>query len=740
MDAEQPVAGPDQTDGADAGGSLKRFGWFSGVFTPSILTILGVIMFLRLGWVVGNAGLIGALAVILISHIITIATGLSVSSIATNRTVGAGGAYNIISRSLGAPVGAAIGIPLFLGQALSITFYIVGFSESVAYLWPDIDQRFLSITVLVLLTAISMKSAELAIKTQFVVMLAIGLSLVSFFAGSGGDSAPTEITWFNSEGVGFGAVFAVFFPAVTGIMAGVGMSGDLRNPRSDLPRGTMAAIFTGMAVYLAIPIALVFMVSTESLINDNEVFWNVSRWPMLIYAGVWGATISSAVGSILTAPRTLQALAWDGLAPRLAGRGFGPANEPRIGTAITFGIALVGILMGSLDVIAPVLTMFFLATYGFTNLACGLEKWAASPSFRPDFQVPAWVGLFGAGACFYVMSIISLPAMFLAMLCCLGIFVVTERRQLESDYGDARWGIWSAMARAALLNLKRVDYHAQNWRPNLIILGGDHTKRRYLLELGSAMVQDRGLVTYFQLLPGSVDDLADSRRSLVSAMEAEAERRHSNVFFRVDIVDEVYSGAVAVAQSYGVGTFEANAVLLGWPHRSERSVRYVRMLHDLARLDRSLMVVRHRADRGFGDKQEIHVWWGGLRGNGGLMLLLAHLLTTERSWRDARVQVITVVDDIEARRQAEDQIVEVLRQARLQASPRVLMRGGRTIKEIMRSESAAADLAVVGFAMPDPDQADEFFRRVENLLEFMPTTVLVHSARNFDGEPVLFDQ
>ena len=739
MDDAPPLPASDPGLAAAPDASLKRFGWFSGVFTPSILTILGVILFMRLGWVVGNAGLLGALAVILISHVITFATGLSVSSIATNRTVGAGGAYNIISRSLGAPVGAAIGIPLFLGQALSITFYIVGFSESVAYLWPDVNQSALSIIILLILTGISLKGADLAIKTQYVVMVAIALALVSFFAGSPAADAPESIPWINREGAGFGAVFAVFFPAVTGIMAGVGMSGDLRNPRSDLPRGTMAAIFVGMAVYVAIPIALVFMVNTDTLINDNEVFWSVSRWPALIYLGVWGATISSAVGSLLTAPRTLQALAWDGLAPGFAGKGFGPANEPRIGTAVTFVIAFLGILMGSLDAIAPVLTMFFLATYGFTNLACGLERWAASPSFRPDFAVPAWVGLGGAGACFYVMSIISLPAMLISMLCILGIFVVTERRQLESQYGDARWGIWSALARAALLNLRRADYHAQNWRPNLIILGGNHTKRSYLLEMGSAIVQDRGLVTYFHLLKGSVDDLADSRRALVTAMEDEAASHHDNVFFRVDIVDEVYSGAVAVAQSYGVGTFEANSVLMGWPNHDDRSEAYVRMLHDLAQLDRSLLIVRHRPERGWGDKQEIHVWWGGLRGNGGLMLLLAFLLTTERSWQHARVQVMTVVEDLDQRRRAEEQIGQVLAAARLVAKPRVLMRGGRSIHDIMRAESSAADLAIVGFAMPEPGAAVEFFARTERLLEHMPTTVLVHSARDFEGEPVLFD-
>lgn len=722
--------------------SLKRFGWFSGVFTPSILTILGVIMFMRMGWVVGNAGLLGAIAIVVISHLITIATGLSVSSIATNRVVGAGGAYNIISRSLGAPVGAAIGIPLFLGQALSVTFYIVGFSESVAYLWPQVDQRSLSLIVLVVLTGISIKSAELAIKSQFVVMVMIALSLISFFFGLGVpeiSGRPESITWVNSGGASFGAVFAVFFPAVTGIMTGVGMSGDLRDPRRDLPRGTMTAIFVGLLVYLLIPVGLAVMAEPYALSNDPDVFWQVSRWPMLIFLGVWGATISSAVGSLLTAPRTLQALALDGLAPRVAGRGYGPANEPRVGTAITFAIALIGILLGSLDVIAPVLTMFFLATYGFTNLACGLERWAASPSFRPDFVVPAGVGLFGALACFYVMSIISLPAMMLAMVCCFGIFAVTQRRSLESDYGDARFGIWSALARAALLNLQKAEFHPQNWRPNLIIFGGDVARRPHLLELGSALVQNRGVVTYFQLLQGSVSEHADSRKTLAT-LAARDHAEFTNVFFRVDVVEDLYDGALATAQSYGVGRFEANTVMLGWSSRPATSNQYVSLLRDLARIDKSLLIVRHREEKGWGQRREIHVWWGGLQGNGGLMLLTAFLLTGEREWRDARVQVLTVVDDIEHRRQAEDQIVDVLKAARLEARPRVLMRGERSITEIMRAESENADLAIIGLSLPDPEHAVEFVARMDAMLEHMPSTILVHSSRGFAGEPVLFDE
>ena len=172
-------------------------------------------MYLRLGWVTGQAGLGGALLVIVLSHLISLATGLSVASISTNRTVGAGGAYFMISRSLGAPTGAAVGIPLFLAQALSITFYIVGFTESLAPLIPpEILERFppwmISTAVNLILTGISLKSAQLAIRTQYLVMAAIVLSLFAFFSGTRTEF-PVEIEWFNGDGVGFAQVFAVFF-------------------------------------------------------------------------------------------------------------------------------------------------------------------------------------------------------------------------------------------------------------------------------------------------------------------------------------------------------------------------------------------------------------------------------------------------------------------------------------------------------------------------------------------------
>ncbi len=741
--ANEPAASSDLGEaGAETQG---RFGTFGGVFTPSILTILGVVMYMRFGWVTGQVGLAGALLIVLVAHLISLATGLSVSSIATNRTVGAGGAYFMISRSLGAPAGAAIGLPLFFAQALSVTFYIVGFTESVEQLIPAHMAAFfppvlISSVVNVLITAVSLKSADLAIKAQYVIMAAIVASLVAFFTGHTTDF-PSHIEWFNAHGKSFAEVFAVFFPAVTGIMAGVGMSGDLKNARRSIPVGTLAAIAVGWIIYTAVPVWLAMNMSNADLIAKRDAVFTIASVTPLIYAGVWGATLSSALGSILTAPRTLQALAFDGTVPRFLGKGSGPSNEPRLGILLTFAMAQVGIMLGSLDAIAPVLTMFFLATYGVTNLACGLERWAASPSFRPTFRVPALVSLVGGLACFYVMSIINMGAMVVALLLCAAIFLISQRRALGTTYGDARHGIWSALVRSALHRLRRVEFHPLNWRPNLVVLGGEPNKRPQLLHLGSHIVQDRGIVTYFHLIKGAVAEHASARKQMFDGYDKRIAERFPNVFYRVDIVDDIYRGTVQVAQSYGVGNFEANTVMLGWSSKPERSEAYVDMIRELHELDRSVILVDYDKDKEFGRGKSIHVWWGGLQGNGGLMLLLAFLITAHHRWRNADVTILTVVADEAHRETAQRNLLGLLSAARLDAKARVLLRQGRTIAEIMQEESRLSDLAMIGFRLPEPGEPLEpFFERTQTILEALPTTLLVYAARNFDSAPVLFDE
>jgi len=342
----------------------KRFGTFLGVYTPSVLTILGVMMYLRFGWVLGNLGLPLTLLTVLMASSITFITGLSASAISTNMKVGVGGEYYMVSRSIGLEFGGAIGIPLFLCRTLSLTLYAFGLAESLAPFWPQAwgsaPVQLITAVIILITTAVAGKSADLSLKLQLPIMFAVGASLLALFGGvlSGGMHAPEMVPHYGrSAPQGFWFVFAVFFPAVTGFTAGIGLSGDLRNPKKSIPRGTLLAVLTGSVVYIVVMLMLALTTRVDGpalamLDPASPPIWTkIAVFGMvLIYPGMWGAILSSAFGSILGGPRVLQALALDHLAPRTLGR-TSNTGQPTVATWVTGGIALAAVALGDLNAV-----------------------------------------------------------------------------------------------------------------------------------------------------------------------------------------------------------------------------------------------------------------------------------------------------------------------------------------------------------------------------------------------------
>jgi len=372
------------------------FGTFGGVFTPTLLTILGVIMYLREGWVVGNAGLLGGFLIILLSFGITAFTGFSLSSITTNIRIGAGGAFNIISQSLGLEVGGSIGIPLYLSQALAVSMYIFGFRAGWQWIFPEHPGLVVDLTVFGLLFVIAFISAGLAFRIQYIIMAIIGLSVVSIVIAAFQGSMQYEVTWWGGfpgspendfAGVGFWAVFAVFFPASTGIMAGANMSGDLKNPRRSIPVGTLSAIGLSLLIYLGLAYWLARSATTEELVSNYTVMIDKAFWGPAVLAGLLGATFSSALSSFVGAPRILQALGQHRILPK--GEWFATRTqkgEPRNALLLTTVIVLGALMLRNLNAVAPLITMFFLITYAMINIVVLLEQSMRLVSFRPLFR------------------------------------------------------------------------------------------------------------------------------------------------------------------------------------------------------------------------------------------------------------------------------------------------------------------------------------------------------------------
>jgi len=721
-------------------GQPSGLGTFAGVFTPSILTILGVIMYLRFGWVVGNVGLAGTVLIVTLASSITFLTALSVAAIATDQRVRTGGAYYMISRSLGLETGGAVGIPLYLAQGLSVALYTVGFAESVVGVFPSLSIRWVGIAVTLVVAGLALVSARAAIRAQYLIMAAIAVSLLSLLAGSGVDPEPMGFLGDPVEGsAGFWQVFAVFFPAVTGIMAGVNMSGDLKDPGESIPRGTFAAIATGYGIYLVLPVVLALRASADTLVADPLVMRRMAVWGDAILMGVWGATLSSAVGSILGAPRVLQALARDGVLPRFlgwAGRGSGPDDEPRLGTLATLGLALVAVWFGDLNLIAPVLTMFFLTTYGILNVAAGVERFLGSPSFRPRFRVHWAFSLLGALGCVWVMLLINAVATAVAALAVVAVFVWLERRGLQATWGDVRRGVWMALTRTGLLRLTREADDPRNWRPHILVLSGAPQRRWHLVELADALSHSRGLVTVATVVPEEAVDAA-RRRTLEANIQEFMAKRGVQGLTRVMPAPTYLVGAKRLVEAYGLGPLSPNTFLLGSSQELEDRPAYCALLEHLYTHRRNVVVVRDDESHGFRNRARIDIWWGGLRGNGSLLMILGYLLRTSLPWRGAEVRLKMVVPGERAAEGARMNLEAMAAATRTGLTPEVLVAGGRPFHDILRHSSADADLVVMGMRPPDGDGYLEYYQALQDGTAGLPMTLFVLAAEEVAFRDVL---
>lgn len=721
------------------GNGTGRFGTFGGVFTPNVLTILGIILFLRAGWVVGQTGLIGALIIVATANAISFLTGLSLSAIATSMNVRAGGNYYIISRTLGLEIGGAIGIPLYLSQAISIAFYVIGFTESIQAVafFQQFDPRLIATVVVIIFAGIAWIGADFALKIQYFILAILVGALISFFTG-GWDSigAPTLVANY-SPNVTFWLVFAVFFPAVTGIEVGTSMSGDLKNPSHSIPVGTIASIVVTAIVYFVAIYWFSTHATPDELINNSFVMRDVARWPFLIFLGVWAATLSSALGSIMAAPRTLQAIAKDDVLPRMLTAQLGSPTEPRLAVLVSGVIAVIVIWAGDLNFVAPIITMFFLNTYGMTNLVAGIERLVGNPSFRPRFHIHWSVSILGALGCYGAMFLINPPATVAAIVISFSIFVLLQRRTLTRTWGDVRNGIWFTLARWSLLNLEGMTYHIRNWRPNILVFTGQPHNREELVQMAEWLSMGRGILSFVQLLPGAIGKLAGRglRDTARRQIRAYIQDRHMAAFASAEIVPDFYTGAAIVAQAHGVGGLEPNTVLLGWSRSAQGRTAQLLLMDVLVRMRKSVLFLHMDEDAGFGKKKTIDVWWRGRSRNADLMLLLAHIVAQHRDWRGATIRLIRVIGNEEGRTQTENHMRQLLNDVRVVGEPVVLVLPDDTpITQAFHNQSRQTDLTILGMNRPNEEESELYGQRMAELSDVIGTVLLVHSA---DAEELL---
>ena len=735
-----------------------RFGTLGGVFTPCVLTILGVIMFMRTGYVVGDVGVWRALAILAIAKGITGLTTLSLAAIATNTEVRTGGVYFMISRTLGPDFGGTIGLTLYVSQAISIAFYVIGFSEALfGLIAPDGSdlaltvatykaEQWVSTGMVVALFFVTFKGADVALKAQYAILVVLLLSVASFIVGGllafdgATFAANTGSIGTTADGTlpaGFWVVFAIFFPAATGITAGANMSGDLKNPAKSIPRGTLLAIGFTAAVYVTQVVLMAGFTDQAALKADPfGALKSMSVFAPLIIAGVFAATLSSALGSFLGAPRILQAMGMDRLLKPLVyfGKGHGPSSEPRRATVLSLIIALCVVWAGGLDAVAKVISMFFLIAYGMINLSAFVEGRGGNPSFRPRFKLFGWpAALTGSIGCVIAMVKIDETYAIVAMVIAAAIYFSLKGRT-GGSFGDAKRGYIFARTRDNLLTLEGMTADPKNWRPVLAVLTEDAERDRQLITCGAWLESERGLLSVLEVVCAPEEDATSRHRMRYERMLALKQYLSSQgivAFADTVVVPSTHGRLDTVLQAYSIGSLRPNTVMLSVPPPSqvERRERVADQLLTLASFGLNIVVYKGARMESTG-KRRIDLWWHGQR-NGSLLTLFAYLTSSHPDWSEAQIRMLRVVKTGGEHLEAERSLAAMVEAARLSVDIEVIL-SQRPVGELIGERSGAADLILLGLRQVDILDFQAFLAERDELLTRLPPTLLVLSNGEAD--------
>ncbi|KAM9645300.1 solute carrier family 12 member 1 isoform 3-T3 [Trichechus inunguis] len=702
------MPGDEQTEDKedDQSGAVK-FGWVKGVLVRCMLNIWGVMLFIRLSWIVGEAGIglgviIIALAVtvtgitglstsaiatngyvrgglgvliILLSTMVTSITGLSTSAIATNGFVRGGGAYYLISRSLGPEFGGSIGLIFAFANAVAVAMYVVGFAETVVDLLKESDSmmvdpvndiRIIGAITVVILLGISVAGMEWEAKAQVLLLIILLIAIANFFIGTviPSNNEKKARGFFNyqasifaenfgpsfTKGEGFFSVFAIFFPAATGILAGANISGDLEDPQDAIPRGTMLAIFITTVAYIAVAIcvgACVVRDATGSmndtiiprmncsgsaacglgydfsrcrhepcqygLMNNFQVMSMVSGFGPLITAGIFSATLSSALASLVSAPKVFQALCKDNIykALRFFAKGYGKNNEPLRGYLLTFVIAMAFILIAELNTIAPIISNFFLASYALINFSCFHASYAKSPGWRPAYGIyNMWVSLFGAILCCAVMFVINWWAAVITYVIEFFLYVYVTYKKPDVNWGSSTQALSYVSALDNALELTTVEDHVKNFRPQCIVLTGGPMTRPALLDITHAFTKNSGLCICCEVFVGPRKLCVKEMNSSMEKKQAWLIKNKIKAFYAAVAADCFRDGVRSLLQASGLGRMKPNTLVIGYKKNWRKSPlteieNYVGIIHDA--FDFEIGVVIVRISQGFDISQVLQV-------------------------------------------------------------------------------------------------------------------------------------
>ncbi|XP_071964639.1 solute carrier family 12 member 2-like [Antedon mediterranea] len=670
MDLENSSPEEDQEIGKVVQGAGNKFGWIKGVLVRCLLNIWGVMLFLRLTWITGQAGVGCATIIILMSTVVTVLTTLSMSAICTNGQVKGGGAYYMISRSLGPEFGGSIGLIFSLANAVAVSMYVVGFSETTRDLLHDHnlimvdeinDVRIIGVITLIVCLGITMIGMAWEARAQLILLVILICSIIVLIIGS--IIAPTQeefakgfvgydVTTFKNnfgpgytEGESFFSIFSIFFPAATGILAGANISGDLRDAQKAIPKGTLLAILITSIVYIGLVWLLGAVMVREatgsvadyfpSVINasmalttrmpgpslasatnttgpcqiqlckygllwDLQAAYVISAFAPFIIAGIFAATLSSALASLVSAPKVFQAVCKDNVFPKTQffAKGVGPADEPKRAYFLTFFIALGFIALGELNAIAPIISNFFLASYALINFSCFSASLSKTPGWRPAFKYyNKWVALLAAVICIAVMFLINWYAACITAGLIAALYIYVSHKNPEINWGSSTQALTYKQALQCTVKLLSIPEHTKTFRPQCLVLSGTPDCRPALVHFVSHITKNTSLLVCGNVIVGNQEENLDQLTSTSKDYTNWLLKQKIKGFYSPVISTSLRTGAQSLLQLIGLGKIKPNTVFLGFKSNWQKDtassvVDYVGIIHDAFDLNYGVAILR----------------------------------------------------------------------------------------------------------------------------------------------------